>query len=403
MSLNINNYSTDLVSDDSLIHFNNAGASLMPKAVLDCQIEHLKLEAIHGGYEAAALKSVAITEVYNSVAKLINCQPQEVALVENATIGWVCAFQSIPFRDGDTILTAQSEYGSNYLSYLKLKEQVNVNIEIIPSTASGEICLEALADMLDSSVKLISITHIPTNGGLVNPIEAIGKLARQHNILYLVDACQTAGQLPIDVERIGCDFLSATGRKYLRGPRGSGFLYVKKSIIEQLKPPMIDVRSATWTDLDSYQLRADATRFENWENNYSALLGLGCAIDYALDIGLAKIAQINKDLATELRNQLSNIEGVVVQDIGSDKCAIVSFCVAGIDAQAIVDTLRKQQINTSCSRPSSTLIDAKIRDLPDLVRASLHYFNTRDQITTFCQTLSHIISSTLNNNAAVKR
>lgn len=391
MNFNLQKVREDLVSSSSLIHFNNAGASLMPKAVLDSQIAHLNLEARIGGYEAAKLQSEAINEVYNSVAKLINCRTEEVALVENATIGWLSAFQSIDFKAGDRILTCECEYGSNYLSYLKLKESVDVNIEIVPSNAQGEICITALEALIDDKVKLISITHIPTNGGLVNPIEAVGKIANKHNILYLVDACQTAGQLPIDVQKIGCDFLSATGRKYLRGPRGSGFLYVKKERINQLKPPMVDVRSATWQSIDSYQLRADAKRFENWENNYSALLGLGCAIDYALDIDVNTISQINRALSQELRHQLSAIKGVQVQDIGSEQCAIVSFSIEHIDAQTIVDALSKQQINVSCSRPTSTLIDAQKRNLPNLVRASIHYFNTPGEIDYFCLALQQVI------------
>lgn len=391
MSFNLEKVTQDLVTDSNLIHFNNAGASLMPRPVLNCQLNYLNLEAQIGGYEAAQRSQGAIQAIYASVATLINCQADEIALVENATIGWVSAFQAIDFADGDRILTSQAEYGSNYLSYLKLKRSIDVSIEIIPSEDTGEVSLSALEALIDHRVKLISVTHIPTNGGLINPIHDIGKIAKHHGILYLVDACQTAGQLPIDVQAIGCDFLSATGRKYLRGPRGSGFLYVKNTVINQLQPPIVDVRSATWTGTNSYQLRTDAKRFENWENNYAALLGLGCAIDYALAIGLTEIARINNQLASKLRDQLAQIPQVTVQDIGAQKCAIISFSVAGINAQVITDALREQQINTSCSRPSSTLIDAQIRQLPDLVRASIHYFNNEKQIATFCQKLQAII------------
>ena len=383
----------DIIADKQLIHFNNAGASLMPKPVLDAQVEHLILEAKIGGYEAARQKNKEIEAIYNSVATLINANSSEIALVENATIGWLSAFQSISFSSGDRILTAECEYGSNYLSYLKLKETVDVSIEIIPSNLYGEVCTDALSEMIDDKVKLISITHIPTNGGLVNPIIEIGKIANKHDILYLVDACQTAGQLAIDVKEIGCDFLSATGRKYLRGPRGSGFLFVKKERIKDLCPPMVDVRSATWKSNTCFELRADAKRFENWENNYSALLGLGCAIDYALNIGLDTISQISKSLSDKLRIQLSAIQGVEVRDIGREKCAIVSFSVKHMDAQEIVNALSKEHINVSCSKPTSTLIDANKRNLPNLVRASLHYFNTSSQVDIFCQKLIKIINN----------
>jgi cysteine desulfurase/selenocysteine lyase len=396
---NLNYLLNDLQTDTNLIHFNNAGASLMPKQVLDSQIEHLKLESQIGGYEAAQQQEQKIAAVYSSVAKLINCKETEVALVENATIGWLSAFKSIQFKRSDIILTAECEYGSNYLAYLQLQQEKGVEISVIPSNKHGEICIQSLADMLkkdtDNRIKLISITHIPTNSGLVNPIKEIGELARQYQVLYLVDACQTAGQLPIDVRSIQCDFLTATARKYLRGSRGAGFLYVREAIIDKSNPPLIDVRSALWTSPNSYQFRADAKRFENWENNYSALLGMGCAIDYALAIGIDNIAARNKLLADNLREQLALIRCVTVQDIGRDKCAIVTFSVTGIPSLVIKNSLNKDNINVSCSSPSSTLIDATKRNLPDVVRASIHYFNDDQQIDIFIACLTKIIKQYL--------
>ena len=390
MPIDLNSVQQDLCTEQNLIHFNSAGASLMPKQVLDCQIQHLLLEASIGGYEAARKKTADIDAIYSSVAKLINCEISEVALVENATIGWFSAFYAIDFKAGDKILTAQSEYGSNYLSYLQLAREKGVVIEIIPSTSSGEVSVSALQKMLDDKVKLISITHIPTNGGLVNPIVEIGKIAAANNILYLVDACQSVGQLSVDVKEIQCDFLSATSRKYLRGPRGAGFLYVRKTIISSLNPPLIDVRSATWNTLDSYQLRHDAKRFENWENNYAALLGMGCAIDYALHIGMHNITAYNAVLAKSLRHSLTKIKGLSLWDIGREQCAIVTFSLQGIESSKVQVLLLEYNINVSCSRPTSTLIDASTRQLPDLVSASLHYFNHQAQIDLLLSALSEI-------------
>jgi selenocysteine lyase/cysteine desulfurase len=391
MSINNAEIQADLCSDSALIHFNSAGSSLMPKPVLDCQIEHLELEARIGGYEAANLKAKDIDAVYSSVAALINCAPNEVALVENATIAWTLAFYSIDFQAGDKILTAESEYGSNYLAYLKMQRERGIIVEVIPSNEQGEVCVKSLCSMLDGTVKLISITHIPTNNGLVNPIQAIGEIARNNNILYLVDACQTAGQLPIDVKKIHCDFLTATGRKYLRGPRGTGFLYVRQSTLVQVTPPIIDVRSAQWTSLESYQFRDDAKRFENWENNYSALLAMGCAIDYALKVGIDNIAATNRQLAIDLRQKLAALEGVTVQDIGREKCAIVTFSIEGLASATVKVLLQEYRINVSCSNPSSTLIDATKRKLPPLIRASIHYFNRLQDNDKLISALSDIL------------
>ncbi len=375
----------DLCRAEGLAHLDNAGAALMPSCVLETQIEHLRLEAAVGGYEAARLRAAEIEAVYGSVARLINCDPDEVAIVENASVGWMMAFYSIPFEAGDRILTAEAEYASNYLAYLQLVRQKGVIVEPIPSTADGEVDVSAMESMLDDRVKLVSITQVPTNGGLVNPVEDIGAVTRARGITYLVDACQSAGQIPLDVDRIGCDMLSATGRKFLRGPRGVGFLYVSRRMLEDLHPPMIDLFSATWTGVDRYELRPDARRFENWENNYAAKLGLGRAIDYALDIGIGNIEAEVTRLAAKLRAGLAAIPGVSVHDIGKRKCGIVTFSVQGVDAAEIESRLRDNGINVSISGPASTLIDATRRELPDMVRSSVHYYNTDDEIERLCE------------------
>ncbi len=370
----------DLLAAAGTMHLDNAGAALMPRCVLETQIEHLRLEAAVGGYEAARQKQAEIEAVYASVARLINCRPDEVAIVENATVGWMMAFYAIPFERGDRILTAEAEYASNYLAYLQLARDRGVSVETIPSTADGEVCVESLKAMLDDRVRLISITHIPTNGGLVNPVEEIGAVARAHGITYLVDACQSAGQVALDVDVIQCDLLSATGRKFLRGPRGVGFLYVSSRVVESLHPPMIDLFSATWIDAEHYELRKDARRFENWENNYSARLGLGSAVDYALEIGLDNIEAEVTRLAASLRAMLAEIPAVRVHDIGKRKCGIVSFSVAGVDAAEVVTRLRLGGIHVCVSTPNSTLIDATRRQLPEVVRASVHYYNQDSEL-----------------------
>ena len=379
----------DLVSEPEFIHLDNAGASLMPRCVLDTQIEHLRLEAAVGGYEAERLESKRIDAVYDSVARLINCRREEVAIVENATMGWMMAFYSIPFKAGDRILTAEAEYASNYLAYLQVARERGVIVETIPSTDSGEVCVDSLRAMIDHRVRLISVTHVPTNGGLVNPVEAIGAVAREHGILYIVDACQSAGQIVLDVDAIQCDVLTATSRKFLRGPRGMGFLYVRDSILDSLHPPMIDLFSARWVAADHYELRADARRFENWENNYAAKLGMGCAIDYALEIGIDNIEQEVTRLSAMLRELLAAVPGVTVHDIGNRKCGIVTFSVAGSAAGDIEKHLRANQILVSVSSPASTLIDASRRELPDLVRSGVHYFNQESELKSLVEAVSN--------------
>ena len=251
---------------------------------------------------------------------------------------------------------------------------------MIPNDATGATDPAALEAMLDERVKLISLTWIPTNGGLVNPAAEIGRIARRHGILYLLDACQAAGQLPIDVAALGCDILSATGRKFLRGPRGTGLLYVRHAVLEQFEPAMIDHQAGVWIAPDAYRLRDDARRFETWENAYALRLGLGAAVDYALAIGMAAIRERCFGLAARLRAALAVVPGVTLYDLGPDPGAIVTFTLAGSDSTQVKQRLAERRINVSVSHPSSTLLDALARKLPPLVRASPHYYNTDAEI-----------------------
>ena len=390
MSLNLDKLRAATPGVQDVVHFNNAGAALMPEPVLAAQIKHLELEARIGGYEAAAQEAERCSSVYESVARLIGASLPEIALVENATVAWDMAFYALPFAKGDRILTAETEYAANYIAYLQVAKRVGAIVETVPSRASGELDTAALEEMIDERVKLISITHVPTNGGLVNPAAEVGHIARKHGITYLLDACQTIGHMPVDVEEVGCDILSATGRKYLRGPRGTGFLYVRQGLLETLEPPMIDLFAATWTGPDSYKLRPDAKRFENWENNYAARLGLGVAADYALQVGLQETWERIQVLAARMRKGLGSVDGVVLRDIGATQCGIVTFSLEDIPATGIKEFLTACDINVSVSGPSSTLLDAMRRDLPEIVRASVHYYNSEAEVDALIDAISEI-------------
>ena len=370
-----------------VLHLDSAGASLMPAPVLDRQIAHLQLEARIGGYAALQQEAERVAAVYESIAGLINCAADEIALLENATVAWCQAFGAIPLAPGDRILTAEAEYASNYLSYLKAAKDRGVQIDVAPSDETGQVDVDALASMIDARTKLIAITHVPTNGGLVNPAAAIGRLAKEAGVPFLLDACQSVGQLEVDVEAIGCDLLSATGRKYLRGPRGSGFLYVRRSLLDRLEPVTPDLHGARWTAREAYRLRPDARRFENFDFNYAAVLGLGAAVDYARALGMDLIENRVGWLSRRLRRILSDDMKLPVYDLGETKCGIVTFTLPDRDAAHMMKTLAAKNINVSISTPASTRIDAERRDLPDLIRASPHYFNTEEEIDRFCYAL----------------
>ena len=375
----------------NVLHFNNAGASLLPKPVLDATIAHLQLEAQIGGYEAAERAHDAIEHVYDAAATLIGCSHDEIAVVENATRAWDMAFYSISLRPGDRILTAMAEYASNYIAFLQVTQRTGATVEVIPNDSHGQISIDALRNAIDDRVKLIAITHVPTNGGLVNPIADVGKIAQQAGILFLVDACQSVGQMPIDVDAIGCDMLSATGRKYLRAPRGTGFLYVRRSVLQRLEPPFLDMHAAEWVARDRYEIRPDARRFENWETNYAGKIGLGVAIDYAMQWGLDTTWRRIKTLAYALRTQLSPLPGVIVRDRGVIQCGIVTFSVEGKDPDEIQHELAQQNINVSVTTRSSTLLDMEARGFTNLVRASVHYYNTEEEVERFCERVAGLL------------
>lgn len=377
---------------ENVLHFNNAGAGLMSSRVLTAVKDHLDLEARIGGYEAAAHAAVLRQRPYDAIAGYLNCDASEVAIVENATVAWNQAFFSVldTMSAGDRILTAEAEYASNYLTYLKAARDRGVKIDVVPSTNAGELDVGALENMIDARAKLISVTHIPTNGGLVNPAAAIGKVARSAGVPYLLDACQSVGQRALDVQEIGCDFLTATGRKYLRGPRGTGFLYASKAAMERFPAPVIDLHSARWDRADGFTWADGAARYENWEFYEAGRIGLGVAVDVMLEIGADRIENRVEALADRLRDRLSDLPGYGVHDLGNTRCGIVTFSHPNLEATDIQATLRTRNINVSSSSTASTRIDMEKRGLPTLVRASVHYYNTEDEVDRFVEAVTQL-------------
>ena len=380
-------------------HLNNAGSALPPQVVVDTQIAHLRREAEIGGYEAHAEAAQRVADVSVSVAGLMVCRPDQVALVESATVAWDRALQAIihsePLEPGDRILIASAEYASNVLPLLQVAARAGASVQVVPDGEDGSIDVEAFNSMLDEDVRIVSITHAPSHNGVVNDVVAIGDALRFAGspAWYLVDACQSVGQMTVDASRIGADFISATGRKFLRGPRGTGFLIASDRALTDLEPYPLDLHSATWTGGTGYQVAEGARRFETWERSYAALLGMGAAVDYALDLGLDAIRERIDYLATRLRTELAEIDGVVVRDRGAVKSGIVTVTVPAPGAPAMVRALRERSINTSLSTPDYAPDEFARGGIDSMVRLSPHVYTTDAEIDLAIATIAQSIES----------
>jgi cysteine desulfurase / selenocysteine lyase len=363
-------------------HLNNAGASLMPAPVHDAVRGHLEREALAGGYEAEDEAADAIADTYAALAELIGGRPEEIAFAENATRAWDMACYAAALGPRDRILTERAEYVSQHLAFLQLAKRTGASVEVIGDDEHGQIDLDALAAAMDERVRIVNLVHVPTYGGLINPATEVGAIVREHpRALYVLDACQSAGQLEVDVQAIGCDVLSAPGRKFLRGPRGTGFLWVRGSRMAELEPPFMDLRGAHWTrGGGDYELLPDARRFETWETYVAGRIGLGVAARYALAVGVKRIERRVVALAARLRAALAELPGVRIRDTGARQGAIVTFTVDGVEADAVVAAARRAGVNVNAIPAEHARLAFDPRGIEAVVRSSVHYFTTDDEL-----------------------
>jgi selenocysteine lyase/cysteine desulfurase len=377
---------------DDLIHLNHAGSSLPAQAVLDAQLGHLQREAVVGGYEAAAEAADRTRATQASIARLIGAEQSEIARFGSATEAWMAAFWSIPMAAGQRIIVHDHEYGANVIAFIHAAKTRGVIIDRVPSDEHGQVSVEALAERLQrgDDVALVSLTHVPTNGGLVNPAAAIGRLTRAADVPFLVDACQSVGQLDVNVDEVGCDFLTATGRKYLRGPRGTGFLYARTSILDRVTPSQADHYGADWSSTDNYTFAAGAQRFEYWEFSHAGWLGLGAAVDVALELGVDRIEATVVERANQLRTMLTDL-GLPVYDEGVQRCGIVTTASPNIASADLKAALGSRSINTSTTSTGSSRYDVERRNLPDMLRLSVHCTTTVDELERTTAALCSIL------------
>jgi selenocysteine lyase/cysteine desulfurase len=384
MPLDLDRLRADTPGCERVTHLNNAGAALPPTPVVDAVIGHVRLEAEIGGYEAKDVAAESLDAAHASIAQLIGgVDPLDVALTQSDTASWAKAFWGLAlggwFKHGGRVIVDRAAYNSHYLSLLQARDAFGISIEAITSTDDGTLDLDDLDRRLDSSVRMVTATHVGTHRGLVNPVAEVGRRTQDAGVPFFLDACQSAGQLTVDVAAIGCEVATGTGRKFLRGPRGTGWLFVSPEWSERMRPPGIDGVSADWLGEDSYSLKDRALRFEEFEISYAAIIGLGVAVAYALAIGIPAIADRINELAEGLRQSLRAI-GAEVHDGGSRRSAIVTFTVPGRDPGSIQESLSAAGINVSVTQAPWARLDMEQRGLPAAVRASPHVYNSESEI-----------------------
>lgn len=380
----------DTPAAEQRVHVNNAGASLPPESVLAATVDYLETESRQGGYETANARRGDLDRVYTEAAAMLGCEASELAFQQNASQAWWAAFNSVPLQPGDRILASSAEYVASGIALVQAAGR-GVDVELIPDDDCGQTSVDALVGLLDDRVKLVCVTHVPTSGGLINPVADLGAAVKANSdAFYLVDACQSAGQLPIDVDGIGVDFLSFTGRKFCRAPRGTGMLYQRDGLDGLLPPRVNDGWGSDWVEPWTVEPKGGARVHELFEYSFAAKVGFGVAIGYANELGLDAIAARTGALAELLRRRLSSIDGVEIADLGVDRCGIVTFSVDGVAPESVVTHLRERDINASWAQAAAGQFDLAERAPDGLVRASVHYFNTVDELDRVAEAVADI-------------
>ncbi|TNE56825.1 MAG: aminotransferase class V-fold PLP-dependent enzyme [Bacteroidetes bacterium] len=380
--LSLDQIRNDTAGCAARIHLNNAGAALPPDPVPETVTEYIRLEARIGGYEAADQYAARLAGFYASMARFLNTESRNIAFATSATDAYARALSAVPWQPGDVVLTTENDYVSNQIAFLSLKKRFQIRLLRARDQEAGGVDLEDMDYLIrQHEPKLVAVTHVPTNSGLVQPVAEVGKLCRAHDCWYLVDACQSAGQLALDVEEIGCDFLSGTMRKYMRGPRGAGFLYASNRVFaEGLEMLLPDMRSGRWTSPDHYEPAADARRFEYWEMAPALILGSQAAVEYAQQVGMDWIEPRVRELSALTRSLLADLPGVRVLDKGADLCGIVTAHNPAWDPHDLLDYLWERNINARVTPNYVARIDFPRKGVKWALRISPHYYNTEAEI-----------------------
>lgn len=377
-------------------HLNNAGSALPPRSVTAAMVDYLQAESRRGGYELARERHHTISQYYSTLGAFLKLPANHVAYTYSATHAYARALSCIPFETGDVILTSTNDYVSNQLAFMSLKKRWGVNYVRVADQPTGGIDLEDLEDKIRTlHPRLVSVTHVPTNSGLIQEVTGVGQLCQTYGIWYLLDACQSVGQMPLDFPAMGCDFLCGTFRKFLRGPRGAGFLAVSERVLKSaLTPLFVDLQGADWDSLDGFTIKPSAARFEEWESNYATVVGATACLDYASKVGLSLIQERSFGLAAMLRQKASELPGVRILDHGAALSAIVTITLpSGPDG--LIAHLQAERINASLAPYTAAFMDMRRKQADWLLRLSPHYYNSEEEIEQVVEVLDRWLNKSI--------
>lgn len=382
------------------VFLNSAGSSLPDKRVVDRMRSHLELEATIGGYEAANAAEHDLALFYQRAAGLVEAEPDDMAFMDGGTRAWnSIVYSTLGLEAGDEIVTAPSEFGSNLVSLLDVAHRHGATIRMARVNERGAIDRAHLATLLNRRTRLVAISLINAHTGTVNDLDGLDIEVRAitNGALYVVDACQAVGQIPVSVRRLGCDVLTATGRKWLRGPRGTGFLYVRSSVRDRLRPPTLDQANAGLVTPGSYpdsefSFREDALRFETWERSIAAVLGLSEAILIVDELGIDNIHLEVARLAKRLRAALVDVDGVDILEDVEEASGIVCVAPASAAPWDLVPAMSEVGFSVGMM---PRWVDGPAFAGPShrsALRLSPHFFNTNDEIDAAAQALAPLVT-----------
>ncbi len=380
----------------SVLHFNHSGAGLPSPETVQVIVNHLRLEAERGPMEAGALASDASNMVYKTAAQLLGCSSQHVAFGTSHGQLYGNLIASIPLAPGDKVLVSRQEWIGNVLCLQRSANLNGASLSLMASDDTSAVDPVALGKSLSPDVRIVALTWIGAGSALINPAAAIGAAIRQagSSAFFIIDASQVIGQVPINVAELGCDALIACGRKFLRGPRGTALAYISPRLASEIVPRNIDSLSSTLRD-GNVEVANSAQAFEFGEESVALKLGLGKAIEQALDLGVDHIRLALDQKAGALRQALAELPRVKLLDRGNNKGAAVTFAIDGLPCATAKQRLSEQGINIGMNGPGYTPYDMSMRGISELLRASVHLNTTDEDIALIVNAIRSIGSTSL--------